>query len=248
MDINHLDWETQKTYLVEGTAEPRGKTSLTARSSQTASTIRKPPSGICCSPLHHFFTRHRELWSDGLRDLISSPSSAKDKKILPGSFTKEEKRLGGFQCPVCQSQESLWTVSPVLLFGLISALTQTLPGGLFHLWAPRSHLLLLTRSLSLAPSLPLLAIFPSQTFSQSLPAFLLSCPPLSSSSSCSLLHSLQTRLLVYSLPARLGISLLPHPPLQLSFTHYFTFTRCGTPSATHMLPTTAQHAHALDTY
>lgn len=59
IDINHLDWETQKTYLVEGTTEPRGKTSLTAQSSQTASMIRKPPSGICCTSLHHFFTRHR---------------------------------------------------------------------------------------------------------------------------------------------------------------------------------------------
>lgn len=60
IDVNHLDWETQKTYLVEGTAEPWGKTSLTAQSSQTAPAIQKPPSEICCTSLHHFFTRHRQ--------------------------------------------------------------------------------------------------------------------------------------------------------------------------------------------
>lgn len=98
---------------------------------------------------------------------------------------------------------------------------------------------------SLSLLLTLFDIFPSRTFSQSLPAFLLPCPPLSRSSCCSLLHSLQTRLLVYSLPARSVSHSFPPPPLQLSFSHYFTFTHSGTPSATHMLPTTAKYAHAL---
>lgn len=151
---------------------------------------------------------------------------------------------------MCQSQESLWTVFLVLLFAFeLSAHSDASPRSISlceHHAVNSSS----SSSLALSHSLTLFDIFPSQTFSQSLPAFLLPyhCPPLSSSSCCSLLHSLQTRLLVYSLPARSVSHSFPHPPLQLSFSHYFTFTHSGTPSATHMLPATAKYAHALDTY
>lgn len=145
-------------------------------------------------------------------------------------------------------------VFPVFLFVLITALTESLPRGLFHFPSqpvrttqsppppPPSSL-----SLSLSFHFSFFHILTSPDWSLFLPGFSFCPPPPNSSTDHSLLHSRQTRHFLCAL------SLLSHHlSLSLSLTHLCSslshiislFTHSGTPTARHMLFSYSYSMHA----
>lgn len=243
----HLSWEAQKTYLVAGRAEPRGQNKNQVWQHNPARRrlwCTNHPQGTVAPLYITFQPTQRALKWPG--DLISSPSSAKKGENVTGSFTKEEKSrdfppmtsatiagvtLDRVSCtPLCldlsaRSDASPWTLSLVRT-------TQTPPPP------PPPHLLSLPSSVWHLP-IPDLFPIPSRVL------LLLPCPPLSSSSCCSLLHSRRTRLLSYSTPLSRRLALFSSPT---SAARFLTFLHFHTLQQQHMLQATAEPTHVLDTY
>lgn len=194
----------------------------------------------------------KKLWSDELRNLINSLSSATNQKILvdqtwikkeenlPGSsFFSHDRRVNQsshFPCisciPLCLDHSAHWVTSPLSLYA---------PHSLLLLLLALSPSLYHSISLSFTSSLPLIDPYSFQGFPS---ALLLPIAPLITACCIADRRDTSCALSLFSLTISLS-----HPPLQLSFSHNFTFhTLWHSDSETYAIQLQLQYARALKTH